>query len=316
MCLCAMTRRSSLALIAAGMVGAVASPTQAMAGRVPLRWRVGDVEITRYWELDIGPLEPTEWFPEATPANVAAIPWLHPHFVDAQGRIVLSVASFLVETPTKRIVVDTGIGRLAAPGFPILRRADMTPRNAMAGAGYAPGDIDVVVLTHLHFDHVGGATILANQLATPAFPRARYLVTQPEFAYWRAQKAGTFGGKIFADAVQPIVNARRLDAVSADRQVTPEVRLLSSPGHTPGHVSVHIASRGHEAVITGDMLHHPVQFAYLSPGMDQDQKLGANTRRTLFAQFAERKTLVIGSHFAEPTAGRVERVGAAYRFVV
>jgi glyoxylase-like metal-dependent hydrolase (beta-lactamase superfamily II) len=186
----------------------------------------------------------------------------------------------------------------------------------MAAAGYGPNDIDHVVLTHLHFDHVGGATILTNQVATPAYPRARYLVTQPEFAYWRAQKPATDGGKIFAAAVQPLAAARQLDTVSADRQVTPEVRLLSSPGHTPGHASVHIASRGHEAVITGDMLHHPVQFAYLSPGMDQDQKLGANTRRTLFAQFADRKTLVIGSHFAEPTAGHVERVGAAYRFVV
>jgi glyoxylase-like metal-dependent hydrolase (beta-lactamase superfamily II) len=302
--------------MAAGMAGAMTSPAQAIAGRAPLRWRVGDVKITRYWELDIGPLKPTEWFSEATPANVATIPWLHPHFADAQGRIVLAVASYLLETPTKRIVVDTGIGRLAAPGFPILGRATKAPRDAMTAAGYGPNDIDDVILTHLHFDHVGGATILANQVAMPAYPRARYLVTTPEFAYWRAQKPATDGGKIFAAAVQPLVSARQLDAVSPDHQVTPEVRLISSPGHTPGHASVHIASRGREAVITGDMLHHPVQFAYLSPGMDQDQKLGANTRRTLFAQFAERKTLVIGSHFAEPTAGRVERAGAGYRFVV
>src|SRR6185295_15252274 len=128
----------------------------------------------------------------------------------------------------------------------------------LAKAGFAADDVDAVLCTHMHVDHVGWNTRLVDGAWRPTFSRARYLFGRTEYDHWQA--AGDPGERqVIADSVQPVIDAGLADWVESDHAVTPEVRLEPTPGHTPGHVSVRIRSGGEEAVITGDLVHHPIQ---------------------------------------------------------
>ena len=130
-------------------------------------------------------------------------------------------------------------------------------------AGFSRESIDVVLCTHLHIDHVGWNTMLVDGKWVPTFPNARYLMGRAEFDYWKAAPGSTAGEPaVFADSVQPVWDAGLVDLVASDHQVCPEVSLVPTPGHTIDHVSVRIVSKGEEAVITGDFVHHPCQLAH------------------------------------------------------
>ena len=147
----------------------------------------------------------------------------------------------------------------------------------------------------------------------PTFPNARYLIGRTELEHWQAQEEGE-QPEILADSVTPILEAGLAELVEMDHVISPEVKLVPTPGHTPGHVSVLIESEGQRAVITGDMTHHPCQMAHpeWSPPFDSDRQASARMRRHLFEQWADTPILVIGTHYAGPTAGRVVRDGAAF----
>ncbi|MGA2952841.1 MAG: MBL fold metallo-hydrolase, partial [Caulobacteraceae bacterium] len=169
--------------------------------------------------------------------------------------------------------------------------------------------------THLHVDHVGWNTMLENGRWVPTFPKARYLLGREEYAHWSSVDEDETQ-QILADSVRPIFDAGLADLVEMDHVISPEVRLIPSVGHTPGHVCVVIESQGERAVITGDSTHHPCQIAHpdWSPVFDSDQVQSAKTRARLFAEWADEETLVIGTHFSAPTAGRIRRDGTAFRF--
>jgi glyoxylase-like metal-dependent hydrolase (beta-lactamase superfamily II) len=278
-----------------------------------LVWQIGDIRIARIWELDCGPLDPLRWFPDATRKHLAQIGWLHPAFVDANGAIVLSIPVILIEMPNRRILVDTGLGTLPLPGFPVLRRSAVSARQTLAAMGTPPDRIDTVIHTHLHADHVGGDTIGEHGHLQAAYPRARFVIQRREFDYWRGQKPDSFGGMVFARTVGPLARQGSVDLVDGTSNIAPGIALVPSPGHTPGHMSVRVASQGKEALITGDMIHHPLQLAYPDRGMDLDEKQGAATRRALLSDAADRKVLMIGTHFPSPAAGLVVRDGSAFR---
>jgi glyoxylase-like metal-dependent hydrolase (beta-lactamase superfamily II) len=149
----------------------------------------------------------------------------------------------------------------------------------------------------------------------PTFPNARYLFGRKEWEHWSKEPAGP-NRDVQNDSVRPIFDAGLADLVEMDHVVTPEVRLEPTPGHTPGHVSVRIVSRGEEAVITGDLMHHPVQCAEpeWASRFDVDPEVARRTRRQFLERQADRPVLVLGTHFATPTGGRIVRDGAAYRF--
>ncbi len=151
----------------------------------------------------------------------------------------------------------------------------------------------------------------------PTFPNARYLMASSEFADLRhaQEDGGHYTGHI-ADSIQPVLDAGLVDFIDVPHQVLPEIRLFPTPGHTAGHCSVHISSRGEDAVITGDLMHHPIQCAEPDrPGnFDGDKPLAAQTRRAFLERYGDGRSLVIGSHFAEPTAGHVVPDGPAWRF--
>ena len=308
-----VTRRKFGALGAAAL--ASASSRKALGNGVRLqRWQVGDATITCLVDFISDPSPPIATFPFATVDMIEATPWVRPKFVSDWGLVRFAYQGFLIETPSGKILVDTGLG----PPNPKTPAGFGRLMQSMAAAHCEPGAIDIVVHTHLHPDHVGWDAKLVSGLSRPTFSKARYVVAQQEYQYWSEKQPDLRAREGFAAAVAPFRAAGQIDLVGMDKSLTPEVRLMASPGHTAGHVCIEIASRGKKAVITGDVLHHPLQFARLdwkNPG-DFDADLAVKTRQNLIANWAHQKTLVIGSHFAGITAGRVERVGDAFQFAV
>jgi glyoxylase-like metal-dependent hydrolase (beta-lactamase superfamily II) len=283
-----------------------------------LTWRIGDVTITRIVELEVTGGS-RFILPDATRDAVLPIDWLRPHFADEDGRLRMSIHALVVETPTRRIVVDTCLGNdkqgRRIPAWNDLHGPFLTD---LVTAGYARETVDTVLCTHLHVDHVGWNTMLVDGRWCPTFPNARYLMGRIEYAHWRDHHEREDQRAVFADSVQPIFDAELVDLVETDHRIDDEITLIPTLGHTPGHVSVQIRSRGEEALITGDFMHHPCQIARpeWASTADSDPVTARHTRAHMLASLAHTPTLVIGTHFAAPTAGRIVRDGAAYRLQV
>jgi glyoxylase-like metal-dependent hydrolase (beta-lactamase superfamily II) len=280
------------------------------------RWKVGAIEITRVVELETA--SSARWLiPEATRERLQQVSWLQPHFCTADGRVIMSVHAFIVESAGTRVMVDTCVGndkRRSIPGWNMMQGPFM---ERLAAAGHPADAIDRVLCTHLHVDHVGWNTRLADGKWVPTFRNARYLFARSEYAHWQAAQ-DEMSREVMQDSVQPVVDAGLVDLVASDHQVAEGIRLAPTPGHTPGHVSVWIDSQGERAVITGDLLHHPVQCAHPEwpSSADVDPELAQRTRRSFLAGCADTPTLVFGTHFATPTAGRIVRDGDVFRLSV
>ena len=281
-------------------------------------WRIGDVTITKIVELEM--TGGTRFIlPQATREAVLPIEWLAPHFMSDEGRLKMSIHALVIETPGRRMIVDTCLGNdkqgRGVPGWnglsgPFLRD--------LAAAGFARETIDTVMCTHLHVDHVGWNTMLVGGKWVPTFPNARYLMGRVEFEHWRDQQDNHEQQLIFGDSVRPVFDAGLVDLVDTDHRISPEASFVPTLGHTLGHVSVRISSKGEEALITGDFVHHPCQLAHpeWAAAVDYDQAASTKTRREVFGRLAGTPTLVIGTHFAGPTAGRVVRDEDVWRLVV
>ena len=271
-------------------------------------WQVGNVKITRVVEMEV--TGGTRFIlPDATRDACRPLRWMHPHFMDDAGNLVMSIHALVVDTGPRRIVVDTCIGNDKERDIPAWSNLQTSFLADLAAAGYPPETIDTVLCTHLHVDHVGWNTMLVDGAWQPTFGNARYLVGEQEWAYWDGLESGS---AVLADSVRPVIDAGLVDFVAADHRLSDEVWLEPTPGHTPGHVSVRIASRGANATITGDCIHHPCQLTRTDwcSSADYDQAQARHTREALLERWAEGDMLVIGTHFATPTAGRVKRLDA------
>lgn len=269
-------------------------------------WTFGDVVVTKVTE-HTHDLPLVGLLPDATvEALEPHVGWLAPHFTDGAGNTALSIHSFVLESEGLRILVDTCIGDRTVPGMDGLR-GDPEFLDRLTAAGYAPESIDVVCCTHLHFDHVGWNTRRDGDRWVPTFPNARYLFCRGEYEAWTAESS-PFAPNL-PDTVAPVIDAGLADLVDSDHRITTEVRFVPTPGHSPGHVSVAIESRGCHAFITGDMAHHPVQWAETDWGFagDWDGRLAAGSRRRIADELADTGTVVLGTHYASPTAGHLVR---------
>jgi glyoxylase-like metal-dependent hydrolase (beta-lactamase superfamily II) len=276
-----------------------------------LSWDVGAVRVTRIVECDL------RWsVREFLQCDAAALAphagWTGPYLSATadEAEVLMSVHSFGVEADGRKLVVDTCVGNgkdfgTIVPAFNGLRTAFL---DDLAAAGFGPGDVDTVICTHLHMDHVGWNTIPGpDGTWVPTFPDARYVMTQLDIDHWRGIDAQW---NAFGASVAPVLDAGLVDAVEPDHRVGPSVGLIPTPGHTPGHVSVLIESGDRQAVITGDMVHSPLELVEPTwgPRGEHDPEAADRTRHAMAARVTDRGVLVLGTHFPTPTAGYVETV--------
>lgn len=279
---------------------------------------VGRLRVTAVVER-AGPTRPTWLLPDAGPEAVERHRgWLAPHFLDDKGRLLQSIHTFVLQAPGLTALVDTCVGNDKDRGgrapFHMMRTSFLEDLRA---AGFPPESIDVVVCTHLHVDHVGWNTRLDHGRWVPTFPRARHLFARQEWEHWSSERDEDTK-RIMADSVQPVLDAGLADLVDTDHRISDEIWFEPTPGHTPGHVSVRLRSGESEAVITGDLMHHPIQMAepqWATP-FDTDAEQARKTRRAFCERYADTGVTVLGTHFHDPTAGRIVRHGSTWRFVV
>jgi len=283
-----------------------------------VQWQVGDVQVTLVREHSLAiPFHGLLGNYDAAVVE-AHREWLHPHFIDDDANMILSFHALVLRSGDRTILVDTCIGNRPIPEVDVLSNIGDRFIEDLEAAGFPPSSVDTVLCTHLHFDHVGWNTRLVDGAWAPTFPNARYLFSRVDYEYWDAGNEGfafTFG-----DAVRPVFEAGLADLVEMDHRVTDEVWFEPTPGHSPGHVSVRISSRGEDAVITGDLLHHPIQFVatHWPSNADVDQAMAESTRVAFRDRFADSGVRVFGTHFGGPSTGFLHRTpaGDSYRFTV
>ncbi|MBM4382414.1 MAG: MBL fold metallo-hydrolase [Deltaproteobacteria bacterium] len=283
-----------------------------------MKWKIGDVTITKITEVEVAG-KATWILPDLTAENLARpeLEWCKPHFATDAGEVVMSIHALLIESQGKRIIVDTCVGNDKNLNVPNWNKRQGPFLKDLAAAGFPADSIDTVLCTHLHVDHVGWNTSLENGKWVPTFKNARYLWNRAEYEHWSKTEQSQYGS-VVQESVLPVYEAGKVDLVTPNHVVTNEVKLEQTLGHTPGHVSVHVTSRGEEAVITGDLMHHPAQCSHPEwrSSADSDGDAAERTRHDFLARYADRPVLIIGTHFATPTAGKIVRDGGAYRFAV
>ncbi len=309
------TAKSHAAGAATGRSGAVpAAPIKKGESRIRC-WQVGDVKVTSIMEsADRIPWAPL--FPAETAGHYKKYDWLVPKFITSEGLIILAVQAFVLEIAGQKIVIDTCVGNDRERELPQCTDLQTAFLEDFRSAGFDPASINVVLCTHLHFDHCGWNTELENGRWVPTFPNARYLFGRKEWAYWQeVLKERSQNVRHILDSVQPIIDAGLADFVDTNHRLMDEVWLEPSHGHTPGHVSVHLSSRGQEAVVTGDVFHNPIQFAEpeICSAACVDKEMSRQTRREFIARYGDSPVRFFAIHFNEPV-GRVVRDAQSWRF--
>lgn len=279
-----------------------------------MKWKVGSVTITKVVEVE-GSGGTKFILPQAVPEVVRSMDWLIPRYATKDGRLKMSIHSYVVEAGTRRIVVDTGLGNDKEGRLIPLWNNLKTPfLFKMTEAGFAPETIDTVVCTHLHVDHVGWNTRRVAGEWIPTFSNATYLFGKTEYEFWNGFDESKEQRAVFMDSVKPISDAGRAELIPGEHQICEEVSTFPTPGHSPGHLSLRVRSNGEEAVLLGDVAHHPVQFEHpgWSSTFDSDPAGSAKTRERLFGELSGTTIRIFGGHF-DP--GFAVREGEAFRLV-
>ncbi len=284
---------------------------------------LGDVTITRVWEY-YGSVEmtPEQFFPETSPRTWEEnSSWLSPQFLDPETGIVNSaIQTWLLRSEGRTILVDTGVGNHRyRPYAPVWSYLDTDFLGNLARVGVRPEDVDIVINTHLHIDHVGWNTYLDGRDWVPTFPNATYLMPKADFDFWNPENGhktvfGRGNQNVFEDSVAPVHEAGLTllweDSYTIDRNL----RLDPAPGHTPGSSVITLQSGADRAVFVGDMMHSPVQF--VEPDTNScfcEDPAGARaTRAKVFGWAADNNALVIPAHLGGHGAAEVIREGSGF----
>ena len=284
--------------------------------------RIGDFEVHRITEFEGPFIAPEVFFPKFDPEVVRANPDMTgPRLVDpATGKLVFSFHGFVVKTSRHTIVVDACLGNdKERPTRPQFHRMRSSYLADLASAGVHPEEVDYVMCTHLHWDHVGWNTRLDNGRWVPTFPKARYIMARREFVHWQAvQQRGEDSPHrlAFEDSVLPVVRTGQSVLVDDDYALDDGFWFEAAPGHTPGNVVIHARSGNEHAVFLGDILHH--QYQLMRPEWSTlactDPELSFKTRMRIIEEHAELGTRLLPGHFPAPTVGRIVRRGSAYRY--
>jgi glyoxylase-like metal-dependent hydrolase (beta-lactamase superfamily II) len=233
-------------------------------------------------------------------------------FLDADGNLTLNIGAWLVRSQGRTILVDTGLGGRPTQ-FPLQERPSLP--SVLEAAGVKPGDVEVIVYSHLHFDHTGWNTVDKDGRPELVFPNARHVVQRREWEYWTSSDE-LKGGCQYANVLAPVEAAGLLDLVDGEHAVTSEFVTLPTPGHTPGHVSFVLASQGQRAYLIGDAAHQPVQVteSTWSIAADVDKQQSAKSRVALMDQIEREGAILASGHFPFPGLGRAVQKGGKRRF--
>ncbi len=283
------------------------------------QWKIGNLLIDRIVESENADIDPTDFFPETAPKDWEPHrKWLQPRAMVAEtGRLIFPIQSYLVRTRRHNILIDTGVGdhkRRERPHWNMCTGRVLI--NRLAAAGIGPEQIDFVIHTHLHADHVGWDARWIKGDWIPTFGNATYIIVREEWEHWKkVQEIEHL--KHITDSVLPVVAAGRAELVPENFSLDDEIRLESTPGHSPHHVSIVLKSDDQQAVIAGDIMHTPAQCAEPRWAVrpDFDRNLARKTRRAFLKRCSDSGTLVCMTHFASPSVGRIERQGNSFRFI-
>ena len=284
---------------------------------------VGGIEWHRIVESEEPDFDIRFLLPDANDDSLAPHrAWLEPRFLDpATGKVVMAMQSYVLRTRHHTILVDACVGNHKERRFhkPWAHRTQTRYLDNLAAIGLVPDDIDFVMCTHLHADHVGWNTRLVDGRWVPTFPNARYLFARTEYEHWiELNKGGKkYSDGCIDDSVLPVVEAGLAETVADDYEFDDEIGFALTPGHTPGHVAIELDSRGERAVLSGDICHTPLQCR--EPGWSavgcSDRAQSAATRRAFLERHCDTATLVMTAHFPSPSVGFVRPRGDAFDWV-
>lgn len=272
---------------------------------------IGEISVHSVLE-DTGPyISPAEMFPNYTSEAVAAqMDWMAPNHFDATaGKLVMAFQSFIVQTPQHTILIDSCVGEDKERTNPEFHMKKWPWMGNLKALGLTPEDIDIVMCTHLHPDHVGWNTQLRDGRWVPTFPNAKYIFARNEYHHWEKESAQGSEriGLTFIDSVLPVMDAGQAILVDHDHEIEKGIWLEPTPGHSPGHVIVNVESQGDRGAFVGDLMHHPIQVPYSdwSTCYCWDLEMSSASRTKFVDTHTDAGTLVLPSHFAGGTAGRI-----------
>ena len=282
---------------------------------------VGKATITRIEETFLPTYSPKDLFPEWTDAiHARHAHWLAPNHYDvASGLLKLSVHSWLLQIGGKKILIDSCCGNnKVKPGRPFWTNLNTNYLDRLSAAGARPDDIDMVMCTHLHHDHVGWNTQQRDGRWVPTFPKARYVFSQPDFEYFQKldtdPKTAPAEMGTFRECVLPIVDAGRAELVTGPHRLDEHIEIVPAPGHSAGHVVFWLESDGERAVFIGDVFHHLLQVYHpdwnFPKNSDADQARAS--RRTVLEHCAATGALTLPGHVGAPFAGRIEAAAGGF----
>jgi glyoxylase-like metal-dependent hydrolase (beta-lactamase superfamily II) len=284
-------------------------------------FRIGNLTLDRVVESEFAALDPIEVYPDCTSKDLKSdVWWLGPRFYDrVSEKLILSFQGFLIRSEGKNILVDTCVGDCKERRRPSFNHQSLNWLNQLRSAGCEPEDIDIVVCTHFHVDHVGWNTRLSDGAWVPTFSNARYLFARKEWDYWRSGEGHqniVRTGDYMTDSIVPVVEAGLADFVETDHRIDQHVSLMPAPGHTPGMVCINLQSDGHQAIVAGDLLHTLLQVVHpqWSTRFCADPSLSRQTRTAFLDRYADTEVLILPAHFPAPTAGHILRNGDSFRF--
>jgi glyoxylase-like metal-dependent hydrolase (beta-lactamase superfamily II) len=246
-----------------------------------------------------------------------------PRLIDPETLAVsLSFHSYLVRTKNQTTLVDTCCGNdKERPQRLDWHRRDGGFLNNLRARGVEPEDIDIVMCTHLHADHVGWNTRLMDGKWVPTFPNAQYLFAEKEYDFWIAEQAQSRDRIMHGshdDSVLPVIETGQARLVPTDYEIETGIAFEAAFGHTPGTIVLNVEGENGRAMVCGDVMHHPAQVVHpeWSSGFCSDPVQSATTRRDLLSRLAGTGTLVLPAHFLSPYYGPVERDGKGFRTVI